>query len=283
MIKQMYFSTLFLISLLVVFLTGCTKTVTNIKLPSSEPKLVVGCFISPQDTMITVTLTRSNPIFGSNQNNSNNIAVSDASVVISTNTSSSSIPFNNVNMAYQLSPNVFPITAGQTYSLTVSTPKGENASASCTVPSSTIASITVDCIDTAVSSFQKKINIRWDDISNETNYYKAAALINETNSAAGYDTYNIMYDEYSLKNDVDKNGKEFISKMTGYSYANAAQFKTFYHLYVMNIDIEYYKYQYSLNNYTFQDPFSEASPIYTNIKGGLGIFAAYQKIHKTVP
>lgn len=282
MIKQIYSATLIPLSLLVIFLTGCTKTVTNIKLPSSDPKLVVGCFISPQDTMITVTLTRSNPVFGSNQGNANE-TVPDASVVISNSTSSSSIPFNNMNMKYQLSTNTFPITAGQTYSLTISTPKGENVSASCTVPPSTIASITVDCIDTAAAISQKKLNVKWNDIPNETNYYRAIASLVEPDTATGHDKHYSIYDEYSLKNDVGKDGKEFISKMTGYYYPNATQSKLYYHIYVMNVDIEYYKYQHSLDNYTYQDPFSEPSPLYTNIKGGLGIFAAYQKIYKKIP
>src|SRR3972149_9782654 len=95
--EKIYFLTLFLLSGFIILPAGCEKDVTNIKQPETKPKLVAGCFISPQDTLIIVTLTRSNPIFGTGHNDSNNLSVTDASVIISNGINSVVIPYNSLN------------------------------------------------------------------------------------------------------------------------------------------------------------------------------------------
>jgi hypothetical protein len=50
----------------------------------------------------------------------------------------------------------------------------------------------------------------------------------------------------------------------------------FLKIYLLNTDKAYYDYQKSLEKYNSgEDPFTEPSPVYSNISGGLGIFAAY--------
>ena len=274
---------LLFLSVSIAMLSGCEKDVTNIKLPESKPKLVVGCFISPQDTLITVTLTRSNPIWGTDHNNSNNLSVADASVTISNGTNSVTVPYNSMDEQYELQASLFPIVSGQTYYLNISTPKGESVSASCTVPISNLTSLTIDFIDTAAASANKKIKVKWQDIPNQTNYYRVFAQIGIIDNAIGDTLYNDMYSDNSLQNDNNKDGQEMSSIMEGgyYSYINGVQQSVTviaYTIYLLTIDAEYYKYQYSLEHYTYGDPFSEPSSLYTNIKGGLGVFAAYQKI-----
>jgi uncharacterized protein (DUF1919 family) len=46
--------------------------------------------------------------------------------------------------------------------------------------------------------------------------------------------------------------------------------------YLLSTDKDYYTYHQSLNKYSGgEDPFTETSPVYSNVSGGLGIFAAY--------
>jgi len=40
-------------------------------------------------------------------------------------------------------------------------------------------------------------------------------------------------------------------------------------------DIHYYNYHRSVFNFDGENPFSEPSPVYSNIEGGLGVFAAF--------
>ena len=273
---------LLMLAVSIFMLTSCEKDVTNIKLPSSEPKLVVGCFISPQDSSIIVTLTRSAPVFGPGQSNSNGFPVEDASVVISNGSVSSTIPFSTVNYQYELQANLFPIVAGQTYYLTVTTPKGESVSANCTVPVSNLSSLMVEFTDTL--SEVKRITVKWQDKTNEANYYKAFAQMVLIDTVSLDTLYDYMFGNTTLFNDNGKDGSDFYSKLEGYTFFGGSyKAITGYDIYVLNVDMHYYNYQKSLDNYTYDDPFSEPSPIYTNIKGGLGIFAGVQKLYVRVP
>jgi hypothetical protein len=50
----------------------------------------------------------------------------------------------------------------------------------------------------------------------------------------------------------------------------------FLKVYLLNTDKSYYDYHRSLGNYdSGDDPFTEPSPVFSNVNGGLGIFAAY--------
>lgn len=278
MTKQIFILAFFLMATLAT-LVGCQKEVTNIKLPETNPKLVVGCFISPQDTIIALTLTRSNPVFGSGHNTANNLPVTDASVTISNGTNSVILLYNSVNEQYEVKTSTFPITTAQTYFLTISTPKGETVSASCTVPSSNLTSLMVNFVDTISS--QKVLNVKWQDIPNQVNYYRLFGQMIKVHPFAHDTIYKDMFADNSLQNDNEKDGREMSTMMSGgyvvFEYLNKG-----YDIYLLNIDVEYYKYQHSLDNYSYDNPFSEPSPLYTNIKGGLGIFGAYQKLHVRV-
>jgi len=46
---------------------------------------------------------------------------------------------------------------------------------------------------------------------------------------------------------------------------------------LLNVDVHYYKYHKSLSSNNEDNPFAEPTLIYTNINGGLGVFAAYNK------
>lgn len=271
---------------LTIFLSSCTKDVDNIKLPATDPKLVVGCFISPEDTLIVVTLTRSNPIFGAGHNNTNNSSVEDAVVTISNGTTSATIPYNYADQEYELSASSFPILGGQTYYLSVSTPRGESVSGSCTVPASNLSALSVEFTDTVSST--KVITVKWQDMTGEANYYRAFGQTVFIDLFSPGDTsYNDMYGDNTLQNDYQKDGNEMRVKLNGFqnpSYNTGESWKVVaYDIYLLNVDAEYYKYQNSHDHYVYDDPFSEPSPLYTNIQGGLGVFGAYRKLHVRVP
>jgi hypothetical protein len=282
MIKQIYMRTIVLIPTIAILLASCVKEVTNITLPSSTPKLVVGCFISPQDSGITVTLTRSLPIFDPNhQSNPDNDPIPDASVVISNGINSHPIPYNYKTRQYELPANQFPILSGQAYSLAVSTPNRESVSATCTVPASNLTSLDVDFTDTI--SYLKKCVVKWKDIPNQPNYYRAFGEIEFINNISNMrDTnYNSLYGRNILFSDYEKDGQELSCKLEGQQGWGKV---ISYNFRVLHVDKEYYNYLNSLLHYnSSNDPFSEPSPVYTNIKGGLGVFAAYQKFERRFP
>jgi hypothetical protein len=51
----------------------------------------------------------------------------------------------------------------------------------------------------------------------------------------------------------------------------------------METDADYYKYHTSLNSYSGTDePFTEFSPVYSNVEGGFGVFASYVRYKKVL-
>jgi len=260
----------------VLVLISCQKEVTNIKLPSSTPKLVIGCFISPQDSLLSLTLTRSNPIFGAGHTNSNNQPITDASVSVSNGTNSVILPYNSKVQQYAIETSTFPVTSGQSYSLTISTPEGENIFASCTVPALNLLTLDIDFIDTVSNT--KMLNIKWKDIPGQINYYRLFGRTVDSNGFMGY-----MDPDNPLQDDNGKDGGEMSSRLIGENFDPDNNQIVAYEVYLLTIGAEYYKYQKSIDSYTDNDPFSEPSPIYTNIHGGLGIFAAYQQLYIRKP
>jgi hypothetical protein len=259
-------------------LFSCEKEVTNIKLPSTKPKLVVGCFLSPQDTLIRLSLTRSKPIFGTEPAKKEAISVTDALVIISNKSQSITLSFNAITNKYEVKAGSFPIVAGTTYSLKISTPNGEIVSATCTIPDSPIPDARIELLDT--SSATKVVNIKWKDIPNETNYYTVIGQAQQiVNGPIAQDTLltSLLYDGTSSLNDNRKDGNELSMILIDFNPGSEHIISTHYSVWVLNIDLNYYQYEKSSFNYTGDDPFSEPSPVYTNIKDGLGIFAGYQQ------
>jgi hypothetical protein len=129
----------------------------------------------------------------------------------------------------------------------------------------------------------KILNVKWQDLPNETNYYRLFGQLVSVN-APNDTTYDDMWGDNTLYNDYEKDGNEIYSTLRGESgFYGSGYPVAAYDIYLFNIDEHYYSYQNSLDHYTYGDPFSEPSPLYTNIKGGLGIFAAYQKLFVRVP
>lgn len=167
----------FLFSLAAVNL-ACQKEVTSIKLPESDSKLVVTSFISPQDTAVHVRITRSVPTIGYVQ--AVGVPVVDAMVRISNDTQTASLEFNDTTGTYFAETAYFPITAGTTYTLRVTTPDGGQAEATCTVPAALDLPLTITLDSASVSyNTQKEYNLRigWPDPAGETNYYRVAGEV----------------------------------------------------------------------------------------------------------
>jgi hypothetical protein len=280
---------------LLSFMAGCEKDATNVDLPETNPKLVLGCFISPQDTLITVEVGRSNPIFGNNHNTSGHLYVLDASVTLSDGSTSIVLPLVNTGVqqgTYIINASLFPISPGTTYYLTVTTPQGENVSASCTVPISNVTTMSLDYTDTVPSdSYNDPINVtaKWQDIPGQVNYYRVygSMLMEGEHISNGWtvkDTSNSeMYGNNfkSLINASDKDGSQLSFRLDGYYFGDGFNTRIVgYGIYILNVDLNYYNYQKSLENYSYGDPFSEPSPIYTNVNGGLGVFAGYQVLYQ---
>lgn len=316
-------------------LFSCESLITTIpesKLPKGTEKVVLHSYITPQDTVILVKLTLSSPLLGIYHNNGFGYSVigqdtvyytggviENASITISdSKKQSANIPYIKSAGVYMLDASLFPILAGETYTIKAETPKG-TVEATCTVPKElcTITTFKIDSIPQPGNTSKTKVfsvNFDWKDIADKANYYsvkaslKTVMLIPEKLEGNGpykkvraMVKYNGYWDEENgqeiYQSDLNRDGTTFSSPnggiiidrvlngQPGYQFgAIYAGEKITFALEVLNTEKNYYDYHRAvrINNRQDGNPFVEPAPIPTNVKNGLGCFAASNKSILTV-
>lgn len=272
------FSKIILSSFLFTFFS-CEKEATNIELPHVDPKLVVYGYLSPDDSLIEISLSKSVPYFG---NNTGNIykSVVDATVILSSEGRSIQLPFSFESETYKTNNDInFPILAGKTYTLQVNSPGGFSVSAETTVPQSAPiqASVQIDSTIKNNRGFTEKIyriTTRFNDIRGRRNFYESSTGIYQ-NGLRDPSTAFFICNRYL--SDENEDGKEyaFTCEYSNYFDDNNSIQGIKGRASINMTDVAYYKYHVSLANYTDENPFSEPSRIFSNIEGGLGCFGSY--------
>lgn len=283
----------YLLVMYATLITACESTVTDIDLPDTNPKLVVISFISPSDTIISVLVTESVPLFGAPKKDQEKI-ISNAAVTISDGASSVELNFNPATNAYEASAEAFEIQHEKTYTLTVSAPDGRKATAMSTVPGVEVetATITLDSIGKTIigqAEYTWHLDAAWPHVPGADFYRLAVSTksISITNSETKY--YNeVAYYEKLRSSHIAVQEKQASS----YSFTNLPVYlshddlkgpfdsdgyknrTTSLTVFILVTSPEYYLYHESIEKYT-EDIFSEPTMVYTNITGGFGVFGAY--------
>ncbi|WP_026309057.1 DUF4249 domain-containing protein [Spirosoma spitsbergense] len=267
-----------------------------------SPKLVVTCFLSPQDTTLAVKVTRSATVVGDSISllQTGN-TVTNASVTLAQGDRSITLRYDNrpvdstkVQPYYSMSAKLLPITSGQTYTLTVVTPNGQRASSSCTIPAPVFpAAITFDSLDDTQNRTKVRryfVKSQWQDPANQANYYQVAGIFRYTTSvAAKEEKFNsLAFDDENrgLFTDIGLDGTTFVSGRAFVATSSSStqqssftnQYKTaLVTVNLMSIDQAYYRFQEAINRQrrSRNNPFAEPVLIPSNIVGGLGCFAGY--------
>jgi hypothetical protein len=280
-------------------LTACEKEVTNIKLPQASSKLVVTSFISPQDTMLWVSVIESVPAIGKINLSSEDIR--NATVSISDGERSINLLYDIQARTYTADAETLPIIPGKTYFLEVTDTKGRKAEASCTVPVTAEPALEI-AIDSANGRYGDYMEyfmlMKWQDTPGEINYYRIFAEIS-TNQEGGtqytwpvsFESDGSGYSNIRLYSDNRLDGAKFSSpKGILFHRSNSSQFPRFpaittLYSYLLSTDEHYYHYHQSLmNNYNVDgNPFAEPVLLYSNVNGGLGVFAAYNRTTASMP
>ena len=315
---------------------SCQTVVEDIKLPYEE-RMVIQSFISPQDTLLEVKVSKTKPVTGTfpiNQFYGNKgfeslegatIEISDGNKkgVFQLQTLVNPLNFENdpntgklvpqSRRGYFLRTKDFPIVAGRTYTLTAKAPNLPDVLASCTVPKLqmlnekdffVLKGKTIDSVQNGYSStngvitnryynLSRRFDVKIKDFINEENYYAVAYY---TRNDYQYDDgrgnrltqINVSQQPYSeFINDYKNDGALLNFKKANIpigSYStypnllNPKELSNVLLIYVAVTDKPYYQYNKALGNsqgINNNDPFSEAVLTYSNINGGLGIFAGY--------
>lgn len=259
-----------------------------------ENKLVITSFISPEDTSIMVLVGKSFPIFDKIDPDLSfeMIHVNDAEVIISNGTLSkklNEIFIDTVEYSlpefycYCIPTSEFPIVAGESYTITATTPDGLRATAHCTVP----------LMKAKVSDYELKSSIdewgrenidlivSWQDFAQTENFYRIAVDAYYTITSPLDSVIHRKRRVYDFGYYSDHNRENEILKEKGSASIRLEEIDSLT-IKLFSTDYHYYQYHTSIENYQSGDPFAEPSRIYSNVENGYGVFAGYQKSVITV-
>ncbi|HEX8530064.1 MAG TPA: DUF4249 domain-containing protein [Cytophagales bacterium] len=274
-----------------VLLGACEKEATGIKLPESNSKLVVTGFISPQDTALSVQVLRSTPAFGTRSPAPP--FVTNALVTLSDGDQTVTLPLHSKDGVphyggqYLIDAETLPVVAGRTYTLRVSVPGGESLEASCTVPEAPAPpALAIDSLNDPDDGRPRyRVRLSWTDPAGQDNYYRPTALV-RTVLTENPDqplpiplTQPVYWEAEELTDDKAADGVLLYSPRGSFWFGGLSQYKPEQYLrgQLLHVDRHYYLYHRSLDNaYRSEgNPFAEPVLVYSNVTGGLGVFAAY--------
>jgi hypothetical protein len=303
------------IVLILSLTSSCEKDVVNIKHPEFYSKLVISGYLSPDEKNHYISVTTNGPIYydripdynqglfsatlsdGSKEislrprfHNFYKYAVNDSTTFLSDIPTSSfnipGVPDSSI-IGFFFTSSELPVEEGLTYVLKVESDKGLFAEASCTVPLKKNLFPELDTISIHYTNSYNNTKYTYlqpdfyfTDIKEEENYYGVFSELTWPNPPYTYSkTQNkILVDaKYNCFNDKGIDGDRLkIPLESFYNTYIGLHDSTYFKIYLLNTDKPYYDYHKSIEKYQSGEiPFTEASPIYSNVKGGLGIFAAY--------
>lgn len=184
-----------LIFLSIFLLTSCKSLVTDIDIPYHD-RLVIQCFISPQDTLLEVSVTQTAPVIGEVLDGAERYPnILNANVVLSDGDKSITIPYKTLQLPssynadgeyiftarsrYFLSAKNLQIVAGKTYTLKVSAPGFESVESSCLIPTKVVPEKDISSSQTSITGnigrgatgTYPSIEVGFKDIVGEENFY----------------------------------------------------------------------------------------------------------------
>jgi hypothetical protein len=276
-IKSLSQLVLAMFSAMVLF-SSC-ETEADIPLPEVDPKIVLNCFIGDELTVIKAAVFKSKPVFSDDDGNypySNNVE-EDMYVVISNGSISAELVFNPQTEFYEVGTDVFPLVPGGNYTLTVTAPDGEIVKANTTIPLNApivqSSSFSAEQISNDFYGEQTRVIIKQTlaDPSSSFDYYRFYYVLQDQ-----FMTNTYVSEDYTDDNSLDGNLLYNEHEMTAYYGSDNPLVNV--KAYVIRGSEEYYRFHKTVYNQSPGDPFSEPSIIYTNVDGGLGVFAGYRQV-----
>lgn len=226
--------------------------------------------------------------------------IEDAVVNLSDGTNSINLDFSKntsgLGGSFVTDPRIFPIIAGKAYYLTVTTADGRKAEAACTVPETvpTINNFKLDSTEINRTAFDGyienymlyHISLSFNDIPGQQNYYKFDGYKTSTYQWNEDEEVHtriepLYFPSETLFDDQGKDGGELsFSKMEILRVHNEWDQLTgpvTGEIFLLSTDKNYYQYHKSLQEMNDDNPFAEPVLVYSNVKGGLGVFSAYNR------
>ncbi len=280
------------------FIVSCQTTREEIQpseLMTQQSQLVVHCFISPQDTVLTAKVTRSRPILDNDP--LKGVEITDALVVLANGSQAVTLPYDPRLRYYRVKTGKIKITPGSSYTLTVQTPDGKQVSAVSTVPMPVaLKTVRLDSVLTTDGDkmLRKKFSVicYWQAPGTAANFYQVQGSIQgiqrdlPTTSSYTYlsDVYFNMTDNKSglLRNDAATDlltASAYLGDETAVATVQKRYRSVAVAISLLHVDEAYYRYHEALDRQlqASANPFAEPVTIPGNIQGGLGCFGSYNR------
>lgn len=279
-----------------IFLISCQNLRQEVdpqQLADRSVKLIVACFISPQDTVLAAKIARSRPILDDETVTS--LEITNATVTLQTGSRSITLAYHSKLRYYRADPKTFPIRAGETYQLTVQTPDGQRVEATTTVPASVnLQQARLDSevvLENEVSRKRLFARYFWSDAANQTDYYATEGIFTyrcPTCTPQKTVRQPVQFVTNPFYTDPGNSAQLMVSEK-GYVGPSIPVNQRFFSgvfskPFVLTADLlhlsqDYYRYHEALarQQQTNTNPFAEPVLIPTNIQGGLGCFGAYSR------
>ena len=309
-------TTPYILMLLMVAACGSLRNeVDPSVLSAGGEKLVVNGYISPQDTLLTVKVSRSKPALVE-PSEAVPFVVENATVTLTDGSRVVAFRYNSVRQFYQAPVALMPIKAGQTYTLTASTPDGRQVSAQATVPKPIpISAISLDSTITATNTAKTKsyrISFVWQDPATETNFYQYEGYLQWRDSKFTYPiggqaeapvpninvlqfnrdraTGNLLSDDRQQGSLLTSQSANVATIVVQKGDPKAAEYVTYTYpgarvvAQLLNTEESFYRYTSAVfrQRQVGNSPFAEPVLIPSNIAGGLGCFAAYNRTERVL-
>jgi hypothetical protein len=258
---------------------GC-ETDANVIVPAGERKLVVGGFLSPTENEHQISLSQTDPLFGTDTP----ISLANVKLTISSDSSSYSPSYDFNSGTFQFNNNQFKIENDKNYHLKIVTEDGKIVESdmrtlSNQMPLVTDLKLNIDTVytDFMYPELQYSLKISWNDLIGEQNYYRLIAnrLLKDFDSNDTIVEPLNYFNEYVLKDDKGKDGQVLTANFK-YIESGAMNSPIGFEIILMKVDVNYYNYYKTLNNYADGDPFAEPVILFSNIQNGLGVFCNFQ-------
>lgn len=287
------------------FLSACMRDAKVVP-PKIERQITLSCFISPDEDTIAAVVAWSKPLFTSQSNPWQVNPVQNATVVITGEngslTLSNFFPDEFKPRYWAAQPEGF-FEDGKTYSITIVEPGGKTVSSSTTIPVRKPLLVTPVIIDSSTqistwgggSEFNVRFSVSFTDPPTSGDRYRITGGYYSVFSGLVQDgdvwrlkkdsSYSAMFFNRSeLYEDRAGNGETvtfntgqqniFIGEDVGFGCSGIGDL--FYFM-VLQTDDAYFRFHQYAENYFGDDPFSEPNPMYSNVKGGQGVFGSYLK------
>ncbi len=256
----------YLLILLLLF-TSCIKEIDG--LPDTPEELVLQCYISPSDTVISAVLSRATS-FAVTEIPFKDLFIKDAQITISNGSVDKLLKFNVAKNFYQLKiTDGFKIEKGKTYSIKAVAKDGQVLTSSCTVPLKSIKPEEIEIEKSFRGSDFVDIRLKWPTskdglyILRPYFYYSNIRFTEEPIS------HTVQFFSGVEVNSAYATSNYFTNDLINNKHKNVA--------FIYLADENFYAYSKSvqLNDNNQTDPFAQPLNAKYNINGGFGCFGAY--------